>query len=132
MELRLRVYAIWLGDYGAPGKDHDDQSIMRWVMTGDDRWWRDMYKMKNASKHILEQTIQIMRHEKGKNERQEQIFSNLAIDRQRRKSFNDGQECVGKTLASRGLEELFLQLCCCVSFLFWREIGFGFTYYLCT
>ncbi len=29
--------------------------------------------------------------------------------------------------ASRGLEELFLQ-----QFLFWREIGFGFTYYLCT
>ncbi len=34
--------------------------------------------------------------------------------------------------ASRGLEELFLQLCYCVSFWFWREIGFGFTYYLCT
>ncbi len=34
--------------------------------------------------------------------------------------------------ASRGLEELFLRLCCCVSFLFWREIGFGFTYYLCS
>ncbi len=34
--------------------------------------------------------------------------------------------------ASRGLEELFLQLCCCVSFWCWREIGFGFTYYLCT
>ncbi len=32
------------------------------------------------------------------------------------------------TLASRGLEELFFQLCCCVSFWFWREIGFGFTY----
>ncbi len=27
-----------------------------------------------------------------------------------------------------GLEELFFQLCCCVSFLFWQEIGFGFTY----
>ena len=27
------------------------------------------------------------------------------------------------TLASRGLEEPFFQLCCCVSFLFWREIG---------
>jgi hypothetical protein len=25
----------------------------------------------------------------------------------------------------------FFQLCCCVSFLFWREIGFGSTYYLC-
>jgi hypothetical protein len=48
-----------------------------------------------------------------------------------------------KTLASRGLEEpahalrgldeFFLQLFCCVSFWFWREIGFGFTYYyLCT
>ncbi len=23
------------------------------------------------------------------------------------------------------------QLCCCVSFLFWREIGFDFTYFLC-
>ncbi len=36
------------------------------------------------------------------------------------------------TLALHGLEELFLQLCCCVSFMFWREIGFGSTYYLCT
>jgi hypothetical protein len=36
------------------------------------------------------------------------------------------------TLTSRGLEEPFFQLCCCFSFLFWREIGFGFTYYLCT
>ncbi len=33
------------------------------------------------------------------------------------------------TLASRGLEELFLQLCCCDSFWFWRGIGFGlYTY----
>jgi hypothetical protein len=31
-------------------------------------------------------------------------------------------------LAARGLEELFFQLCYCVSFWFWREIGFGFTY----
>jgi hypothetical protein len=30
---------------------------------------------------------------------------------------------------SRGLEEPFFQLCCCVSFWFWREIGFGCTYY---
>ncbi len=30
--------------------------------------------------------------------------------------------------ASHGLEELFFQLCCCVSFWFWWEIGFGFTY----
>ncbi len=36
------------------------------------------------------------------------------------------------TLATRGLEEPFFQLCCCVSLLFWQEIGFGFTYYLCT
>ncbi len=35
------------------------------------------------------------------------------------------------TLAVRGPEELFFQLCCCVSFWFWREISFGFTY-LCT
>ncbi len=35
------------------------------------------------------------------------------------------------TLAARGLEELLFQLCCCVSFWFWREIGFGLTYYLC-
>ena len=31
--------------------------------------------------------------------------------------------------ASRGLEEPFFQLCCCVSFWFWREMGFGCTYY---
>ena len=31
--------------------------------------------------------------------------------------------------ASRGLVEPFFQLCCCVSFWFWREIGFGCTYY---
>ncbi len=36
------------------------------------------------------------------------------------------------TLATHGLEEPFFWLCCCVSFLFWREIGFGFTYSLCT
>ncbi len=35
------------------------------------------------------------------------------------------------TLTVRGMEELFFQLCCCVSFWFWREIGFGFIY-LCT
>jgi hypothetical protein len=28
------------------------------------------------------------------------------------------------TPAARGLEELFFQMCCCVSFWFWREIGF--------
>jgi hypothetical protein len=33
------------------------------------------------------------------------------------------------TLASRGLEEPIFQLCCCVSFWFWQEIGFGCTYY---
>jgi hypothetical protein len=27
---------------------------------------------------------------------------------------------------------IHFQLCCCVCFLFWREIGFGFAYYLCT
>ena len=32
------------------------------------------------------------------------------------------------TLAARGLEELFFQLCCCVVLGFWREIGFGVTY----
>jgi hypothetical protein len=32
-----------------------------------------------------------------------------------------------QTLAAHGLEELFFQLCCCVSFWFWREIGFDFT-----
>ncbi len=35
-----------------------------------------------------------------------------------------------KTLAARGLEELFFQLCYCVSFWFWQEIGFGFIYYV--
>ncbi len=34
------------------------------------------------------------------------------------------------TLAAPGLEELFFQLCCCVSFWFWWEIGFGVTYVL--
>ncbi len=34
-----------------------------------------------------------------------------------------------KTLASHGLVEHCFQLCCCVSFLFWWEIGFGFIYY---
>ncbi len=34
------------------------------------------------------------------------------------------------TFAARGLEGLFFQLCCCVSFWFWREIGFGFIYYV--
>jgi hypothetical protein len=33
------------------------------------------------------------------------------------------------TLALRGLLEPLFQLCCCVSFLFWWEIGFGCTYY---
>jgi hypothetical protein len=33
-----------------------------------------------------------------------------------------------RTLAARGLEELVFQLCCCVSFWFWWEIGFGFPY----
>ncbi len=33
------------------------------------------------------------------------------------------------TLALRGVEEPFFQLCCCVSFMFIREIGFGCTYY---
>ncbi len=32
------------------------------------------------------------------------------------------------TLASCGLVEPFFQLCCCVSFLFWREIVFGVLY----
>ncbi len=36
------------------------------------------------------------------------------------------------TLAAHGLEELFFQLCCCVSFWFWPEIGFGFIYYVLT
>jgi hypothetical protein len=34
---------------------------------------------------------------------------------------------VPPTLAAHGLEELFFQLCCCVSFLIWQEIGFGVT-----
>ncbi len=47
-------------------------------------------------------------------------------------ALTDGRNYRGtNTLALRGLEELFLQLCCCVSFWFWRGIGFGFTY-LCT
>ncbi len=35
------------------------------------------------------------------------------------------------TPAARGLEELFFQLCCCVSvFWFWQEVGFGVLTYL--
>jgi hypothetical protein len=34
------------------------------------------------------------------------------------------------TLAVRGLEDFFFQLCCCVSFWFWQQIGFGFIYYV--
>ncbi len=34
------------------------------------------------------------------------------------------------TLAARGLEELFFQLCCRVSFWFWWEIGFGLHTYV--
>ncbi len=33
------------------------------------------------------------------------------------------------TLTSCGPEEPFFHLCCCVSFMFWWEIGFGCTYY---
>jgi hypothetical protein len=35
-----------------------------------------------------------------------------------------------ETLAARGLEELVFQLCCCVSFWFWWEIGFGLHTYV--
>ncbi len=38
-----------------------------------------------------------------------------------RTNMNESQN----TLAARGLEELFFQLCCHVSFWFWWEIGFG-------
>jgi hypothetical protein len=34
------------------------------------------------------------------------------------------------TLAARGLEELFFQLCCCVSFWFWQETGFSLHTYV--
>jgi hypothetical protein len=34
------------------------------------------------------------------------------------------------TLATRGLEEPYFQLCCCASIWFWWEIGFGFTNYI--
>ncbi len=34
------------------------------------------------------------------------------------------------TLAARGLEELFFQLCFHVNFWFWREIGFGLHTYV--
>ncbi len=39
--------------------------------------------------------------------------------------------CVVKhSLRVRGLEELFFQLCCPISFWFWREIGFGLHTYV--
>ncbi len=41
---------------------------------------------------------------------------------------NSRMNFFNNTLDARGLEELFFQLCCCVSFWFWQEIGFGFTY----
>ncbi len=44
----------------------------------------------------------------------------LQIDRMTNRGTN--------TLTAHWLEELFFQLCCCVSFLLWWEIGFGFTY----
>jgi hypothetical protein len=34
------------------------------------------------------------------------------------------------TLAARGLEELFFQLCCLVRFWFWQGIGFGLHTYV--
>jgi hypothetical protein len=53
-------------------------------------------------------------------------YSNISSNK-----FRQPFESAKNTLAARGLEELVFQLCCCVSFWFWREIGFGFTY-LCT
>ena len=43
---------------------------------GDDGWWRDVYKIKNVSNNVLEQTIQIMRHEKGKKKGGNRFFAN--------------------------------------------------------
>ncbi len=46
-------------------------------------------------------------------------------------ALTDGQNYGGtNTLAARGLEELFFQLSCLVSFWFWREIGFGLHTYV--
>ena len=46
-------------------------------------------------------------------------------------ALTDGQtDRETNTLATRGLEEPFFQLCCCVSFVFWWEIGFGIKYIL--
>jgi hypothetical protein len=41
---------------------------------------------------------------------------------------NDGQRNKCTRCACAG--GTFFQLCCCVSFWFWREIGFGFIYYV--
>jgi hypothetical protein len=49
-------------------------------------------------------------------------------DRQTDRQTDIQMEGETNTLAARGLEELFFQLCCCVSFWFRQEIGFGFTY----
>jgi hypothetical protein len=46
-----------------------------------------------------------------------------------RQNFGSKNNISPITLALRGLEEPFFQLCCCVNFLFWREIGFSCTYY---
>jgi hypothetical protein len=41
---------------------------------GDDGWWRDMKKTKNIKNKMLEQTIQIMRHKKGKKSGENRIL----------------------------------------------------------
>ncbi len=46
-------------------------------------------------------------------------------DRQTDKQTDRQTDRGTNTLALRGLEELFFQLCCRVSFWFWQEIGFG-------
>ncbi len=44
----------------------------------------------------------------------------------------DGQRLEYTRFAWAGGTFFPVVMCCCFSFLFWREIGFGFTYYLCT
>ncbi len=45
---------------------------------------------------------------------------------------NDWQRNKYTRFAWAGGTFFHFQLCCYVSFLFWWEIGFGFTYYICT
>jgi hypothetical protein len=47
---------------------------------GDDRWWRDVYKIKNVSNNIFGTNHSNYETQEREKERGGQIFSKLAID----------------------------------------------------